>query len=128
MRGLGSLAGLLIVAIIGGLIYKYELTGPQSAGVATPTQTIDIVGVKNDLLAIAQAERNYGAQHGSFVSLPDLTSRGEMSIAKSGRDGYTYEVQTEPNNFHAIAHCPAAAIPGCASYSIDQTMELQNIP
>lgn len=128
MRGIGSLVGLLIVAVIAALIYKYEFSQSTAPGIATPVQTIDTVGVKNDLLAIAQAERTYGAEHGSFVSLSDLNSSGAMSIAKTGRDGYTYEIQIEPENFHVLAHCPAATTPGCVSYSIDQTMEIQTAP
>jgi hypothetical protein len=125
MRGIGSLAGLLIVAIIAGLIYKYEFNDSQAPGVSTPVQTIDVVGVKNDLLAIAQAERTYGAEHGSFVSLGELNSSGALAIQKTSRDGYTYDVQTESQNFHVIAHCPASTTPGCVSYSIDQSMEIQ---
>src|SRR5579863_2673388 len=106
MRGIGSLAGLLIVAIIAGLIYKYEFNDTQAPGVSTPVQTIDVVGVKNDLLAIAQAERTYGAEHGSFVSLGELNLSGALAVQKTSRDGYTYEVQTESQNFHVIAHCP----------------------
>jgi len=128
MRGIGSLAGLLIVAVIAGLIYKYEFNESQAPGLSTPVQTIDLVGVKNDLLAIAQAERNYGAEHGSFVPLSELNSSGALAIAKTSRDGYTYEVQTEPQNFHVVTHCPTATNPGCVNYSIDQTMEIQTVP
>jgi hypothetical protein len=128
MRGIVSLAGLLIVAVIAGLIYKYEFSESRAPGISTPVQTIDMVGVKNDLLAIAQAERNYGAEHGSFISLTELNSSGALAIAKSSRDGYTYEVQTEPQNFHVLAHCPTSTNPTCVSYSIDQTMEIQSVP
>jgi hypothetical protein len=128
MRSLGGLVGLLVVVAIAGFIYKYDLTQSSAPGVATPIQTIDVVGVKNDLLAIAQAERAYQAEHGSFVSLSDLNSSGAMSLSKTSRDGYTYEVQPETENFHAIAHCPAATTPGCVNYSIDQTMEIQAAP
>jgi hypothetical protein len=128
MRGIVSLAGLLIVAAIAGLIYKYEFSESQAPGITTPVQTIDVVGVKNDLLAIAQAERTYGAEHGSFISLSELNSSGALAIAKTDRDGYTYEVQTEPQNFHVVAHCPASTTPACVSYSIDQTMQIQAAP
>ena len=48
-----------------------------------------------------------------------------MSMAKDGRDGYTYEVQTAADNFHVIAHCPTATMPACMNYTIDQSMEIQ---
>jgi hypothetical protein len=128
MRSLGGLIGLLAIALIAGLVYKYYLSQPQAPGAATPVQTIDIVGVKTDLLAIAQAERLYQAEHGSYASLDELTASGAMSMKKSGRDGYTYQVETSGQSFRVIARCPAATIPGCTNYAIDQTMEVQPAP
>jgi hypothetical protein len=128
MRGLGGLVGLLAIALIAGLVYKYYFSQSQSSGVATPVETIDLVGVKNDLVAIAQAERFYQAEHGSYASLDELSASGAMSMKKSGRDGYTYEVETSGETFRVIAHCPAATTPGCTNYAIDQTMEVQPAP
>jgi hypothetical protein len=125
MRALGGLVGLLITLGIGLFIYKYELTQASAPGVATPVTTIDLVGVKNDLLAIAQSERIYQTEHNSFGSLSDLTSSGAMSMPKTGRDGYTYDVEIGTDDFHVVAHCPTATMPGCMNYSIDQTMEIQ---
>jgi hypothetical protein len=121
--------GLLIVAAIAGLIYKYYFSqGQQSSAISNPVQTIDVVGVKNDLLAIAQAERTYQAEHSSYGSLDDLVSSGAMTMKKSGRDGYTYEVEVSNDSFRVIAHCPSATFPGCTNYAIDQTMEIQPAP
>ncbi|HXX20230.1 MAG TPA: hypothetical protein VEJ46_12580 [Candidatus Acidoferrum sp.] len=129
MRSAASLLGLLIVAAIAGLIYKYYFSQrPESAAVANPVQTIDVVGVKNDLIGIAQAERMYQAQNGSYGSLDELASSGAMTIKKSGRDGYTYEAEVSPDGFRIVAHCPSATIPGCTSYAVDQTMEVQPAP
>ena len=128
MRSLGGLVGLLAIALIAGLVYKYYFSQSQSPGAATPAQTIDIVGVKNDLVAIAQAERLYQAEHGSYASLDELSASGAMSMKKSGRDGYTYELETSEQTFRVIARCPAVTTPGCTSYAIDQTMEVQPVP
>jgi hypothetical protein len=101
----------------------------QSSGAgATPMQTIDIVGVKNDLIGIAQAERNYQAEHGSYVSPDDLISSGALTIPKRGRDGYTYEVDTSGPGFRVIAHCPTATSPGCQDWAVDQTMQVAPVP
>jgi len=129
MRSLGSLVGLLIVAAIAGLIYKYYLShGEVSSAVANPTQTIDVTGVKNDLISIAQAERTYQAEHNSYGSLDELVSSGAMTLKKSGRDGYTYEVETASDSFRVVAHCPTATVPGCTNYAVDQTLEVQAAP
>jgi hypothetical protein len=128
MRGIGNILGLLVVALIALLVYKFYFSKTASTGTGTPLQTIDVVGVKGDLLGIAQAERTYQAEHGSYTSLDELTSSGSLTMTKSGRDGYTYEVQSSTSEFHVIAHCPTATQPGCTNYSVDQTMEVVAAP
>ena len=128
MRGVGSLIGFLVVALIVMLAYKLYFSQAQSAGTGAPAQTISVVGVKNDLLAIAQAERAYQAEHGSYASLDELISSGAMTMKKPGRDGYTYGVETSADSFRVIAHCPAASSPGCTNYAVDQNMDVQPAP
>ncbi|HKS82932.1 MAG TPA: hypothetical protein VJR23_15620 [Candidatus Acidoferrales bacterium] len=130
MRGIGNILGLLVVALVALLVYKFYFSSSTApgAGTATPMQTIDVVGVKNDLLSIGQAERVYMAQHGSYASLDELTSSGALTMAKTGRDGYTYEVQTTSSDFKAIAHCPASTPPGCKDFTVDSSMEVQQAP
>ncbi|MBZ5502384.1 MAG: hypothetical protein LAN59_09100 [Acidobacteriia bacterium] len=129
MRGLGQVVGLLVVVLITGLVYKfYFAQGSNSAAVAHPVQTINTVGVKSDLLSIAQAERTYQAEHGSYASFDELVSGGAITLRKSGRDGYTYDVATSAEGFQVTARCPAATSPGCTNYVIDQTMEVQTAP
>ncbi len=123
-----SLIGLVVTLLIVFVGYKLYFSQMRSTGSATPTQTIDTVGVQGDLLAIGQAERVYQTQHGSYGTLDQLTSSGAMSMAKSGRDGYTYEVETPDNGFRVIAHCPAATSPGCTNYAIDETMDVHAVP
>jgi hypothetical protein len=123
-----GMLGILVVALISLLAYKYYFASAQSDGAGTPAQTINIVGVKNDLIALAQAERSYQAEHGGFASLDDLTSSGALTLQNRSRQGYTYEIENAPSGFRVIAHCPAATNPGCTDYFIDQTMEVQAAP
>jgi hypothetical protein len=120
-----NLMGLLVVALIVVLAYKFYFSKLQSTETGAPAQIIDVVGVKNDLLGIAQAERAYQAEHGSYASLSDLTSSGALAMTKTGRDGYTYEVETSSSTFRAIAHCPAATSPSCQNWAVGPTMEVQ---
>jgi hypothetical protein len=120
-----SMAGILAVVVISLLVYKYYFGKAQSDGTGTPAQTIHIVGVKNDLIAIAQAERAYQAEHGTYAAVDDLTSNGAVTFEKRGRQGYTYEILNPAGGFRVVAHCPAATNPGCADYFIDQSMEVQ---
>jgi hypothetical protein len=129
MRSFGGLISLLVVALIAAMVYRFYLApSPSSKVLEHPVQTIDTVGVKNDLVAIGQAERIYQAGHGSYGSLDDLVSSGAMTIKKAPRDGYTYEAQFSTDTFRVTATCPAATMPGCTSYSIDQNMEVQTAP
>jgi len=125
MRAALGVASVLVVACVVMFIYKNSLTQSQAAGAGTPVQTIDAVGVKNDLLAIAQAERNFQAQHGTVASLDELVSSGEMAMKKSGRGGYTYDVEPAADGFRVTARCQAA---GCTNYVADQTMEVRAEP
>jgi hypothetical protein len=123
-----GMLGILVVALISLLAYKYYFANAHSDGTGTPAQTINIVGVKNDLIALAQAERGYQAEHGGFASLDDLTSSGALAMQNRSRQGYTYEIENTSNGFRAIAHCSAATNPGCTDYFVDQTMEVQAAP
>ncbi len=127
MRALGLLSAVIVLAI-SGFIYKSHVEALKAVGAATPTQTIDIVGVKNDLIGIAQAERAYQAENGKYATLGELVSTGALRMEKTGRAGYTYEVTPSEQDFRIVGHCPAATFPGCTNLSIDQTMEIQTAP
>ena len=117
-----GMLGILVVALIALLAYSFYFSKARSDGTGTPAQTINIVGVKNDLIALAQAE------HGGFASLGDLTSSGALAMQNRGRQGYTYDIENTSNGFRAIAHCPTVTNPGCTDYFVDQTMEVQTAP
>jgi hypothetical protein len=123
-----SVVSLLAVAAIVLLSYKFFLSKAVTGTNGSPTQTIDVTGVKMDLLSIAQAERIYQAEHGSYASMDELVSSGALSMRKSGRDGYTYDLETSQDGFHVTAHCPTSKFPGCSDFSVDQTMEVQATP
>ncbi len=125
--------GLLIVAVIavGGYLFFLKQAAPGPGMVAT--QAISTTGVKNDLIAIAQAERMYFAQNGSYADLATLASSGTMNLARTSRDGYTYSVEPSGNGFTVTASytAPAAEMPAGAApphfptFTIDQTMEIR---
>lgn len=125
---MGRVVGLLVVIVIVALTYKLYFSHLQSSGTGTPAQAISDVGVKNDLIGIARAERTYQVEHGAYGSLDQLTSGGALTMVKSGRDGYTYDVEASTDGFRAVAHCPPAASSGCTNWLIDQTMEVRPAP
>ncbi|HVA94564.1 MAG TPA: type IV pilin protein [Candidatus Dormibacteraeota bacterium] len=131
MRSSG-LIGLLLTAVIGVGGYLYFLKQASPAPGMVATQAISVTGVKTDLIAIAQAERMYYVQNGSYVDLPTLMSKGTMNIARTSRDGYTYSVEPSDSGFTATAVHAAPPLdmpkgtvaPDFPTISIDQTMEI----
>ncbi len=123
-----SLIGILIVALIAIAAYKLYFSHLQQAGTSgSPAQVISATGVENDLVAIAQAERVYFTEHGSYASLDELTSSGALA-AKKEREGYTYSVEASSTGFTATARCLNAAGQACTSFAVDQTMQVRTIP
>jgi len=129
MRGLVS---VLIVAAVGMGIYMYTLKQAAPGQGLVGTQNISVTGVKNDLIAIAQAERMYYTQNGSYADLPTLASSGTMNITRTSRDGYTYTVEPSGNTFTVTARYTAPPVdnpakvtpPHFPTFAIDQTMEI----
>jgi hypothetical protein len=127
-----GLIGLLVVAAIGLGIYMYSLKQMAPGSGMVATQNISVVGVKNDLVAIAQAERMYYVQNGSYADLPTLTSSGAMNITRTSRDGYTYSALPSGSTFTVTAtytpppvENPAGVTPPhFPTFTIDQTMEV----
>jgi len=81
MRMLGLLFAALIA--IGAYYYFMKQAAPGPGMVAT--QAITTTGVEMDLNAMAQAERTYFAQNGSYADLDQLASSGTLSTPRTGR-------------------------------------------
>lgn len=127
MRGILSFLSLVFVVAIGLMIYRSYFTGP--GGVATmgtdnPHAVIDVTGVKNDLLRMAQAERAFQALNGRYVPLEELQSSGNLLIDPArGRQGYTYSASVSGNSFSVTATYSGPAT-GMPTLSIDETMQI----
>ena len=125
--------GLLLAALIalGGYYFFLKRAAPGPGQIAT--QAISTTGVQMDLNAIAQAQRLYFAQNGSYASLDQLVSGGAMNLSRAGRDGYTYTIETSPTGFLVTASrpdIPAGVIQGSAAihyptFTIDQAMQIR---
>jgi len=122
--------GLLFAALIAvGAYYYFAMQAAPGRGMVV-TQAITTTGVEMDLNSIAQAERTYYAQNGSYADLGQLTSSGALTMTRSGRDGYTYSIETSGAGFTVTArHTDAPPVQGVPpvhfpALSIDQTMQL----
>jgi len=110
-----KLTGLLVaLAISGGIYYFYFKRMPKSDSGTSATQTISLTGVRMDLLQIARAERTYMASNGKCGELDDLSSSGTINLARTERDGYSYEVRCGDGSHFAVManHAPAPSDSG----------------
>lgn len=127
MRGIVALVAALAVVLLGYRVYLSQAL-PKAEGGGSPINAISATGVKNDLIAIAQAERAYMAEHGSYASLDELISSNTMSMNRSSRDGYTYSVETQGGTFTVTARYSGPIKPPPSSFVIDQTMVVHSAP
>jgi hypothetical protein len=121
-RALGFI-GLLIAVAIGAFIYSQQARSVAPGG-GSPKTTIDVVGVRNDLMVIANAERRRLASDGKYVSLDDLRSNGDISMPSNTRGPYTYTVEINDTGFLVKAIYSGADSSAPRSISVDQTMQL----
>ena len=127
-----ALALVLVAAAILFGVYQFYLKKMPVADQGTaPTQAISLTGVRNDLLQIAEAERGYIALNGNCVSLAELNSSGTLSVEKSARDGYSYEVECSTGaDFRVAARhgpAPAGSPIRYPNLTIDQSMQISEI-
>ena len=122
---------LVAAAILFGVYEVYLKKMPTSDPGTAATQAISLTGVRSDLLQIGQAERANIALNGKCASLDELISSGAMSMSRTSRDGYTYQVNCSGSDFQVVAEHPPAT-PGSGirfpKLAIDGTMQVQEIP
>jgi hypothetical protein len=116
--------GTIIVMAVGMYIYSLQLKNVSAPGGAgAPTGTANIVGVKNDLISIANAERGYFVTQQKYASLDELVSGNYITIERQ-RPPYTYEVETTTSGFRVTATRDSAGTP--AQLWIDETMQIKS--
>jgi hypothetical protein len=116
---------LIVVVAVGAYIYMRQTQGTMAGGTSNPTQTVDLIGVKNDLLAIAQAERSHGAAQGGYVSIDTLRSGGELAMERNNRGPYKYSAEFGDSSFRIVATYSGPENSGMPqTISIDQSMEI----
>jgi hypothetical protein len=124
MKAAGTILALVVALAIGYFIFKAQFTQGPTGG-APPQQTIDVAGVKNDLLAIAQAERMYLASHGTYASVDQLQQDGAITFSGTNRRGYNYTAEISGGEHFRIVATPAdPAKAAWPTLAIDDTMQI----
>ena len=125
-RALGFI-GVLIALGVGAYLYTQQAkSAGEIAGGSSPKTAIDVTGVKNDLMAIANAERRRLASDGKYVSLEDLRSNGDISMPGNTRGPYTYNVETGDQTFKVTATYSGPDEHAPKVLSIDQNMQISS--
>jgi hypothetical protein len=122
MRTILGVSAVVVALAFGCWLY----TSKRKAMAAQ--RAVSAAGVKKDLLVFAHAERAYKANHGRYASVDELYSSGELKAQRPPRDGYTYSWGNSTIGFSVIARCQLKSSMPCPSFSIDQSMELQQLP
>ena len=123
-RGFGFVT-LLFVLVVGMWFYMRQGQAAASAGTNNPAAAIDLTGVRNDLLAMAQAERSHAAMKGGYASLDDLRSQGDLTMSRSSRGPYNYSSEVSDTSFRFLATYSGPENSGMPrSLSIDQSMQI----
>ena len=126
MKGIVGLLGLVIALGIGAYIYTHSAKSAADAagGAGSPKMAIDVTGVKNDLIAFGNAEKQQYALEGKYLSLDDLRAKG-TTIPADRRGPFTYTAEIGETEFRITATYGGDPIPGAPkSLSIDQTMQV----
>jgi hypothetical protein len=122
-RAFGLIATMIVMAV-GMYIYSIQVKGVSSTGAGdTSAGTANIVGVKNDLVGIANAERAYFASQQKYASLDELIAGNYITIQRQ-RSPYTYDVSITPSGFHATATRDSVGTP--VQLWIDESMEIKS--
>jgi hypothetical protein len=115
--------GTIVTMAIGMYMYSLQVkTLTPGAGNGNPQEVANITGVKNDLIAIANAERGYLASQGKYASLDELSSGSYISV-KGERPPYVYDVEITSSSFRATATRTTKGAP--AQLWITESMEVQ---
>ena len=95
-----GLISVVVVVGIGGYLYTRQAQSVTSVG-ANPETTVDVIAVRNDLIAIANAERRYWAINARYASLDEL--RTDWDIEVPSREGFIYSIETSDEGFNVVA-------------------------
>ena len=124
MKAGGAILGVVFAVAIGYFMLKSQYSQGPTGG-APPKEVIDVVGVKSDLLVIAQAERMYLANHGSYASVDQLQQDGSITFSGTNRRGYNYAAEVDDGQHFRITASAADPIKqGWPTLVIDESMEV----
>jgi hypothetical protein len=123
MRSVAAVLGLVIALGAGYVVYQNSLTR-GSVAQAPPQQQIDVVGIKSELLAIGQAERQYLLTHSAYGTLDELQNERLLTGGADQR-GYVFSVTVDGSRgFTATAAPSDPDRAGWPTLTMNETMQV----
>lgn len=111
-----SFIAVLLVVGVGMYIYMQQTKAVSLSGVdgktANPRATIDLAGVKNDMLQFARAEQQHFASEGKYLSLEEMRSAGDTGLPSDSRGPFVYSIDASATTFTVTATYNGGAIEG----------------
>jgi hypothetical protein len=119
-RTLGLISVVIVVGI-GSYVYTRQAQSVTSIG-SNPETTVDVLAVRNDLMAIANAERRYWATNSRYASLDELRTSGDIEVPS--REAFTYSVETSDTGFRIVASYSGSDPGAPKRISVDDAMRM----
>jgi hypothetical protein len=119
---------IMMMPVAGIMIYmQMRAAAPGGKAGTTPKAIIDSAAVKNELTALANAERGEFALEGKYNgNIDDLMKKSEFKLAPSDKAPYKYSALLTPTGLRVVAtYAGPASSAAPATISIDETMEIK---
>ena len=103
MRALGLVSVIAVLGVGYFVMQRSVATGPDQA---SPQEQIDVVSIRQQLLMIGQAERQYLATHGTYATLEQLEQDDLLPGGTEVR-GYVFSGVADGTTGFTITATPA---------------------
>lgn len=113
MKNVFGVVGIVLTVGIVLYIASTQLKTITPGGGATPADpksTINLQGVKNDLVQFSKVEQQHLASDGHYVSMSELS--GDTGIPASTRGPFSYDIEVNGNSFKVTATYQGTPPPG----------------
>ena len=122
-------SGMILMVPIAGVMLYLQMRSAAAGGKAgsTPKAIIDTTAVRNELSALATAEREEFALEGKYnPNIDDLMKKSDFKLAPNDKAPYRYSAQLTPTGFRVVAaYAGPARSAAPPTISIDETMEIK---
>ena len=121
MRAFGLIA-VIIVLGVGFYVYQQRAATMMPGG-ASPTEQIDVTAIRQQLLTIAQTERQYQASNGKYATLEELAAENLLPGGTEQR-GYRYSADIRSGGFTITATPTDSQKQGWPTLEVTEAMQV----